>query len=355
MSTKRIILISGYARSGKDTLANALDKQLADLEPVRVKFANVLKNALQKALNDVGLGHIDVFTEDPIQKELIRPLFVEFGKYCRANDKDVFVRTAWRDISDLFYNGKGVVIVPDLRYSNEIQLISEWAKQLGWNVIHIRICRIGNQAANEEEMQSVCSLPNADAYCTFAGGDVDGIERWAKDLIEAAKKEEIRKSAIMGALARMEGLEGHHHVMPDDQKTTISPRGGFIDPNKPLPYLPHGNQTPPASKPWPNLIEAAKQGLPYELQMPPVASEAAKEAMRKATAAGPVHPWTAWAESEKADFRDNNVGVTASVPEQFTGAIVVPGNELLEQVLNIKLTLERMEARLKRLEVKANG
>ena len=123
MSTKRIILISGYARSGKDSLANALEKQLAHREPVRVKFANVLKTALGVALQRIGLD-VDVFTEDEQQKQAIRPLLVEFGKFARSVDKDVFVKAAWKDICDLFQNGKGVVIVPDLRYANEINLIS---------------------------------------------------------------------------------------------------------------------------------------------------------------------------------------------------------------------------------------
>jgi len=202
MSIQSIILISGYARSGKDTLANALTERLAHREPVRVKFADPLKRAVQLVLNDLGLGHIDAFTEDEELKKILRPLMVEVGKCARTIDKDVFVKAAWRDISDLFQNGKSVVIVPDLRYSNEIERFKEWAQVCCWNVVHLRICRVGNEAANEEEMHSVCSLPQADAYRTFTNGDFEGIKEWAKelcsnpflpascwpDLIEAAKR-----------------------------------------------------------------------------------------------------------------------------------------------------------------------
>ena len=181
MSTKRIILISGYARSGKDSLATALEKHLAHREPVRVKFANVLKTALGVALQRIGLD-VDVFTEDEQQKQAIRPLLVEFGKFARSVDKDVFVKAAWRDICDLFQNGKGVVIVPDLRYVNEINLISLWASSEGWAVTHIRISRMGNRAANEEELQSINTLPKADAHRIFAEGNLEGIDDWAEEL-----------------------------------------------------------------------------------------------------------------------------------------------------------------------------
>lgn len=182
MSTKRIILISGYARSGKDTLANALTKELAHLEPVRVKFADPLKRAVQLVLKELGLGHIDAFTEDEELKKILRPLMVEVGKCARAIDKDVFVKAAWRDIKDLFANGKNVAIVPDLRYFNEIELFKEWSDRNGWRLNHLRICRVGNGAANEEELHSICSLPQADAYRIFAEGDFNGIETWANEL-----------------------------------------------------------------------------------------------------------------------------------------------------------------------------
>ena len=182
MSTKRIILISGYARSGKDCLANAIEKELAHLEPVRVKFANPLKRAVQLVLNDLGLGHIDAFTEDEELKKILRPLMVEVGKCARTIDKDVFVKAAWKDITDLFQNGKGVAIVPDLRYANEINLISQWARDVGWNVTHLRIGRMGNHAANDEELQSISSLPPSDAHRIFADGNILGIVQWAEEL-----------------------------------------------------------------------------------------------------------------------------------------------------------------------------
>jgi len=273
MSTKRIILISGYARSGKDSLANALEKHLDHMDPVRVKFANELKTALGVALvSNLGLMNVDVFTEDEAEKQAIRPLLVEFGKFARSVDRDVFVKAAWDTICDLFENGKDVAIVPDLRYVNEFNLISQWAREQEWAVTHLRICRMGNEAANEEELHSICSLPQADATRIFIDGDLEGIERWAKELCSKPS-------------------------MP-----------------VPMPTIPVGGM---------NL-------------------------------GGPIDPAkvAAYAQPNKGTEAWLKTSTTASVPEHLTGKIVVPDNELLEQVLNIRLALERMDARLKRLEAK---
>lgn len=236
MSTKRIILISGYARSGKDTLANDILWEFVNQnrQAAITKFANALKAALQLALNDVGLGHINVFTEDTREKELLRPLLVEFGKYCRAKDKNVFVNKTIEDVDALLAQGKEAVMISDCRYLNEAHLVRQFGRAKGICVERVQIARVGTGPANEEEFQSIRELdfndPGQEGW-HFAEGDTDGIKAWAK---------------------RIAGT---------------------------------------------NLTEASLK------------------------------------------------------PSPFTGEIKVPSNELLEQVLNIKLALERIDARLNRLEV----
>ena len=62
-----LIPIAGFARSGKDTLADAIFDHLAEDEPeysvIILKFADALKESLQVALDEAGVK-IDVFTED---------------------------------------------------------------------------------------------------------------------------------------------------------------------------------------------------------------------------------------------------------------------------------------------------
>ena len=189
MSTKRIILISGFARSGKDTLANALltEFEKANKEATLTKFANALKSALQLALNDVGLGHIDVFTEDTAEKELIRPLFVEFGKYCRAKDKNVFVNRTLKDVDAMLKQGKDAVVISDCRYLNEAQLVRAFGANELVNVDRFHIVRRHNNAANDEEANSIAHLNVNDTNAQSAGfeeGMVHHIEWWAKHIVQ---------------------------------------------------------------------------------------------------------------------------------------------------------------------------
>lgn len=270
MSTKRIILISGVARSGKDTLANAIAKEMHDTHHIQgqvFKFANPLKGSIQTSLQAVGLGYVDAWTEDTDLKVALRPLLVEFGKYCRSINRDVFVNKTLSDIEDAQRLSPMTHIVPiisDLRYLNEIQRVHSWAKhqKVSTNVFWAHINRMGQGPANDEERRSLDELSKAglpDNHRTFAEGDVDGITDWAKEIVT-----KICKPSLV--------VESH---VPG---VTI-------------------------------------EKLPYRFT------------------ADPKH-------------------VTATVPEHLTGTIKVPSNELLEQVLNIKLTLERMDARLKRLEIK---
>ena len=245
-----IILISGFARSGKDTLAKALSFELQKREqcdtPV-FKFADPLRRALKQALVSIGLDYIDPWTEDPETKALLRPLMVEFGKYARSINKDVFVNATLKDIEDARENSYVPLfpIIADLRYLNEIQRFRSWAsnQRRETTIVRAHIGRQGIEAANDEEARSFADLDcndMPDARWTFGAGDFDGIQRWAADIAE-------------------------------------------------------------------------------------------KVVAHKALISKPV--------------------VTASVPEHLTGTIKVPDNELLEQVLGIRLALERMDARIKRLEV----
>jgi hypothetical protein len=223
MSTKRIILISGYARSGKDSLATHLKRELEiEGHEARVlKFANALKEALQAALNRVGLEHIDVFTEDEELKKLLRPLLVEFGKFARKMHKDVFVKALIKDMEALFCNGIEVALISDCRYINESEIIRLWAKQTGSLVSRLHISREGLEAANEEERQSIYELNNLDrgfSERTFREGDLFGIEAWAQELVNAGKM-----------------------PMPDWLKE--GNKGAPVDPTKVTAYLPHGVRT----------------------------------------------------------------------------------------------------------------
>lgn len=187
---KRIILISGFARSGKDTLANALRQRIGMHKTKVFKFATPLRQSLHQALAAVGLGTVDLWTEEPTLKAQLRPLMVEFGRFCRAQDKDVFVKATHGLIADDFRNGLEVAIIADCRYLNEAQLTRKVGQEAGLEVQRVNIRTHGVQAANLEEMTSMAALDDGDAAdydASFEMGDIQSIERAADHLAGKGK------------------------------------------------------------------------------------------------------------------------------------------------------------------------
>lgn len=141
-----LIGISGVARSGKDTLADFLEKKLKKQKyPVlKVSFASAVKTDLDPFLKEKL--NVSAFTEKNSEKELIRPLLVCYAtEVCRNKiSKDFWIdKIKERVISSIDSNV--IVVIPDVRYDNEVK----WIKSLGGYVIHVE--RSGNKPANFEE------------------------------------------------------------------------------------------------------------------------------------------------------------------------------------------------------------
>lgn len=189
--THYIILISGFARSGKDTLANAIANQLTRQKrhPHIIKFADSLKGTVQGALDALNLNGFDVFTEVESEKKRIRPSLVAFGEFCRSVNSDVFVNYTIDEIKATLSGTEfpQFIIIPDCRYTNEDKLIRAFAKQHGEvEVIRIHIQREGNNAANPEEQRSIDALNEASLnyrLALFDDGDLGAIDTYASNLL----------------------------------------------------------------------------------------------------------------------------------------------------------------------------
>jgi hypothetical protein len=197
-----VIPIAGFARAGKDTLANAIFDYLDQDEPsysvILMKFADALKQSLQASLNEAGIK-VDVFTEDTDKKAALRPLLVAYGEYCRSQNPNVWVDkvikdiNTWADetIADSDSTGS-VVLVPDLRYANEYQKLEALCIKRGWAFVPIYIERQGNQPANNAEAESI-GLMAARGYFArdnalqvgFADGSVELISQWARKFTQS--------------------------------------------------------------------------------------------------------------------------------------------------------------------------
>lgn len=197
-----IIPIAGFARAGKDTLANAIFDQLEQDEPeysaIVMKFADALKQSLQEALDEAGVA-IDVFTEDTGKKAALRPLLVNFGEYCRSQNPDVWVNkviqniNTWADETTAEAGSTGsVVLIPDLRYCNEYEKLEALCIKRGWEFVPIYIEREGNLPANNAEAESI-GLMAAHGYFRkgnalqvgFADGSVELISQWASKFTQS--------------------------------------------------------------------------------------------------------------------------------------------------------------------------
>jgi len=142
---KKLIGITGFARSGKDTFyqraANFLAKE--GHSSARIAFADALKNELNELLT-THTG-ISAFTEEDQDKELIRPLLVTYGTHIRRhlNQNCWIEKVQPRVIHHL--NEGDYVFVTDVRYENEAQ----WINMNGGTLVSV--CREGIKPANHEE------------------------------------------------------------------------------------------------------------------------------------------------------------------------------------------------------------
>ncbi len=145
-----LILVCGYARAGKDTLAAGLQAGAIN-GAVKVSFADPLKVAADQAIRDIiGPGWQLPGFNDEAFKVKNRALLVELGKACRAIHQDCFVELALQRAADDIAAGLSV-IVTDVRYSNELQRCADWAALRGVPLYTLLIYTDGIEAANEEE------------------------------------------------------------------------------------------------------------------------------------------------------------------------------------------------------------
>jgi len=171
--SKTVILVSGFARAGKDTFADGLldrveQRQMSRTAASRVldfyktAFANSLKSAANNYLKqtdqlDTQAG-IDFFDEQ--FKATNREVLVALGKMSRSLNRNIFAElTANRIARHDFWNTRDqVVVVPDWRYLNEYRVVADILVPLGWRVLTARVDTAGVDPANDEELQSLAEI-----------------------------------------------------------------------------------------------------------------------------------------------------------------------------------------------------
>ena len=142
-----IVLLSGYARSGKDTFAEGMTRYSVDVK--RMAYADALKDAANEFSRNLGLSvnfHEETF------KAQNRDTLVALGRFARSIHRDVFVF----NLTEAANRERGHVVVTDCRYLNETIVTKQIMGEVrGWRVIHLHIETEGVGPANEEEAASI--------------------------------------------------------------------------------------------------------------------------------------------------------------------------------------------------------
>lgn len=140
-----VIIVSGRAKSGKDTFSNLLTDSLKEHElhhnyyPIRLSFAEEVK---RKAANDYNLD-FEKFINDFDYKEKYRDILIKVSNEARVNNPFIWCDMVHQKYNKLLpnlpKNKIPLLIISDNRYYNEIDYYSLINKELFNKVITVHI------------------------------------------------------------------------------------------------------------------------------------------------------------------------------------------------------------------------
>jgi len=139
-----IIAVSGIARSGKDTFADCLAKEVSDMFP----NLKVRRESLASFLKDEMAGFLmekfnkDIYSLEGEEKEKFRPLLVAYGFAKRLDTKGTYFTSLLQKKMET--ENADIYIISDLRYAESESDELSWLKNQGGKLIHIRRYNIKN-------------------------------------------------------------------------------------------------------------------------------------------------------------------------------------------------------------------
>ncbi len=173
---KRLFLISGKAESGKDTVAKALNEHFNNFS-YQMHLADSVK---QVAKEDFGWNGV--------KDEKGRGLLQLIGDGGRAYNPQIWVDKFLLKLGE-FVNSpyERNFFVPDVRYLNEVERLSEWAQKNGVQVIKIRVERPFHKNALTKEQRLNNSETELDNYPSWDfvisnTGDLEDLKKLVKGI-----------------------------------------------------------------------------------------------------------------------------------------------------------------------------
>jgi hypothetical protein len=141
-----LLAFGSNARVGKDTAVDYISK-MYDGDVVRVSFAKPLYDLLHLVQDSCGM-----------EREKDRDFLQFIGTWVKKKDQNFWVNLAKQNITEQFQKGKNIVLVSDVRYPNEFEMLRE----LGFTLI-----KIERKVETDLTLEQTChssenSLSNAD-------------------------------------------------------------------------------------------------------------------------------------------------------------------------------------------------
>lgn len=123
----KLFILSGKARSGKDTVANLIKDYYTGKKSIIISFGHYIKDYAKRVSDWDG-------SEDTKPRELLQQLGIELIK--NNIDNTLFIRRIIEDI-EVFSYFYDIIIIDDVRLIDEIEILKEKYK----DAISIRIIR----------------------------------------------------------------------------------------------------------------------------------------------------------------------------------------------------------------------
>ena len=170
MAAPTLVLIAGFARAGKDTLASGI-LEWSTRPSRKQNFADYLKDASNDflmSLNLPGDFHQEAF------KVQHRDFLVAAGRLARSIDVDIFAKNLANFCPIQMTPDQlapETVVCSDWRYSNELEVCQDVLLDLGWKVRTIYVSTAGIGPANPEELDSIAEIRERHSFdleLTFA-------------------------------------------------------------------------------------------------------------------------------------------------------------------------------------------
>ena len=134
---KQILLLSGYARSGKDSVANLLEEEKGYR---RFAFADALKEMVA-AHTGIPVGMFHSLQKDSVisgSSKTYRDLLIEIADQKRAIDPDIFSRIVAAQIVE---SGVDRVVISDWRYKREESFLRSFLDPTVYHIQRVRVHR----------------------------------------------------------------------------------------------------------------------------------------------------------------------------------------------------------------------